>query len=66
MYDLLKLKFTQEPFRTKLLETEDTELIEGNWWGDEFWGININTDTGQNILGRLIMKIRKEIRDGKY
>jgi ribA/ribD-fused uncharacterized protein len=66
MYDLLKLKFTQEPFRTKLLETEDMELIEGNLWGDTFWGVDVNKDEGQNILGRLIMKIRKEIGDGKY
>jgi predicted NAD-dependent protein-ADP-ribosyltransferase YbiA (DUF1768 family) len=42
------------------------ELIEGNYWGDIFWGIDMNLDEGQNILGRLIMKIRKEIRDGKY
>lgn len=66
MYDLLKLKFTQQPFKNKLLDTGDIELIEGNWWGDEFWGINVNTDTGQNILGKLLMKIRREIRNGKY
>jgi predicted NAD-dependent protein-ADP-ribosyltransferase YbiA (DUF1768 family) len=42
------------------------ELIEGNYWGDIFWGIDMNLDEGQNILGRLIMKIRKEIRDGNY
>jgi ribA/ribD-fused uncharacterized protein len=66
MYDLLKLKFQQEPFKTKLLNTGDMELIEGNYWGDTFYGIDMNTDEGQNILGRLIMKIRKEIRNGKY
>jgi ribA/ribD-fused uncharacterized protein len=66
MYDLLKLKFTQEPFRTKLLETEDMEIIEGNWWGDTFWGVDVNTDEGENVLGRLIMKIRSEIKEGKY
>jgi predicted NAD-dependent protein-ADP-ribosyltransferase YbiA (DUF1768 family) len=66
MYDLLKLKFVEEPFRTKLLNTGDVEIIEGNYWGDVFWGVDMNKDEGQNILGRLIMKIRKEIRDGKY
>jgi ribA/ribD-fused uncharacterized protein len=66
MYDLLKLKFVQEPFKTKLLNTGDMELIEGNYWGDTFYGVDMNKDEGQNILGRLIMKIRKEIRDGNY
>jgi ribA/ribD-fused uncharacterized protein len=66
MYDLLKKKFTQQPFKNKLLDTGDVELIEGNWWGDVFWGVDVNTDEGQNILGRLLMKVRRELRDGKY
>jgi ribA/ribD-fused uncharacterized protein len=66
MYDLLVLKFGKEPFRSKLLETGDMELVEGNWWGDVFWGVDMNTDTGQNVLGRLLMKIRTQIKNGMF
>lgn len=32
-------KFTiHEPFRRRLLETGEAELVEGNDWGDDFWG----------------------------
>lgn len=66
MYDILKTKFIKNEYRTKLLNTGDMELIHGNWWGDDYYGVDVNTDEGQNILGRLLMKIRKELRDGKY
>jgi len=65
MYDLLKLKFAIPHLRQKLLDTGDEELVEGNWWGDIFWGIC--NDEGQNILGKLLMEIRtkKERNNGE-
>jgi ribA/ribD-fused uncharacterized protein len=42
MRDLLTQKFSQEPFRTRLLETGLETLEEGNTWGDTFWGSNQN------------------------
>lgn len=43
-----------------LLDTGDAELIEGNWWGDTFWG---QVDgVGENWLGRLLMARREELR----
>ena len=59
----LKQKFNQEPFRTKLINTLDENIVEGNWWGDVFWGVNLKVDpnVGENHLGRLIMEIRKEL-----
>jgi ribA/ribD-fused uncharacterized protein len=40
----------------KLASTEPHELIEGNWWGDTFWGVC--RGVGQNHLGKLLMKQR--------
>lgn len=44
----------------KLLETGERELIE-NSWRDDFWGWGENRD-GQNMLGKLWMQIRTELR----
>ena len=41
----------------------DVDLIEGNTWGDTFWG---QVDgKGENKLGKLLMKIRDELMEGK-
>lgn len=53
---LVTQKFYREPFRSKLLSTKPLELIEGNTWGDTFWGIC--NDKGENHLGKLLMRIR--------
>jgi ribA/ribD-fused uncharacterized protein len=61
MEELLRIKFSgHEPFLTRaLLATGDAELIEGNNWGDTFWGVC--NDTGENNLGKLLMKIRTDL-----
>jgi ribA/ribD-fused uncharacterized protein len=61
MEDLLRQKFSDPDLKAKLLATKDAELIEGNWWGDTFWGVC--RGTGQNHLGKLLMKIRSELCD---
>ena len=60
MYELLLKKFNQEPFRTKLLNTGNENIQEGNFWNDTFWGVDLkqNPNIGENNLGRLIMYIR--------
>jgi ribA/ribD-fused uncharacterized protein len=60
MYDICKAKFTQNPVLGRLLiETGDEELIEGNTWGDRYWG---RVDgVGRNQLGITLMRIRSEI-----
>lgn len=67
MRTCLRQKFATEPFRTKLLETGDQNIQEGNTWGDEFWGVNLNKspNRGENHLGRLIMEIRDELKNKK-
>lgn len=62
----LILKFQNPDLKEKLLATGDEELIEGNWWCDQFWGScncskHIRTP-GRNVLGMLLMELRKEIQ----
>jgi len=59
METLVRSKFRRKTLRDKLLATGDTELIEGNWWGDKFWGVC--NGVGQNHLGKILMKVRKEL-----
>jgi ribA/ribD-fused uncharacterized protein len=61
MNDLLRIKFKQEPYKTKLLETGNQNIQEGNMWNDKFFGICLKTGEGENHLGRLIMNIRDEL-----
>jgi len=61
MEDLVRQKFNKEPFKSKLLNTGNENIQEGNTWNDKFWGICLKTGDGENHLGRLIMKIRDEL-----
>ncbi len=61
MEDALRQKFAPgSDLAGELLATGDAELVEGNNWGDRFWGVS--RGTGQNHLGRLLMKIRADLR----
>jgi len=55
MRELLIKKFSHRELMFRLKKTEG-ELIEGNNWGDTFWGVC--KGQGQNILGKLLMEIR--------
>lgn len=55
-------KFNQEPYKTKLIQTENEFIQEGNYWGDEFWGVNLKNGKGKNILGNLIMEKREMLK----
>lgn len=61
MKDLLYQKFTKYPeLKIMLINTEDSILIEGNYWNDTFWGIC--GGKGKNHLGILLMDIRNEFK----
>lgn len=62
MLGLLREKFAIPELRQQLLDTGNAELIEGNWWGDTYWGVC--RGRGSNHLGKLLMLVRKEIKDG--
>ena len=54
-------KFQMNPdLKEKLINTGDAELIEGNNWGDVFWGVC--KGQGQNMLGKLLMEVRTNIK----
>jgi len=61
MEDLLRQKFAAgTELAGKLVATGDGQLVEGNWWGDMFWGSC--KGVGQNHLGKLLMKIRNDLK----
>jgi ribA/ribD-fused uncharacterized protein len=66
MAELVDQKFDKEPFRTKLLDTGDCLIQEGNRWGDKFWGVCLRTNQGKNTLGKLIMEKRERLRRTEY
>ena len=57
MIDLLLQKFRTPEMLSKLKETGEKELVEGNTWNDTLWGIS--NGKGRNILGIILMEIRK-------
>lgn len=61
MKRVLVAKFSFNPdLRRKLLATGNQQLVEGNTWGDRFWGVC--RGVGENHLGRLLMEVRDELR----
>lgn len=68
MTDLVKIKFDQHPLLAEdLLVTDDEYLEEGNYWHDNFWGdcycSKCVEKEGKNVLGIILMEIRKSIMD---
>ncbi len=62
MLDIVRDKFTRSlSLKTKLVLTGDHELIEGNHWNDTYWGVC--RGNGTNHLGRILMEVRREIRE---
>lgn len=60
MRSFVRKKFENPFLRPLLLATGDAELIEGNTWNDREWGVC--RGVGQNLLGKILMKVRDEIR----
>lgn len=63
MEEIVRAKFTQNPELARLLlETGDKMLVEGNKRGDTCWGIDMRTGEGENHLGKILMKVREELK----
>jgi ribA/ribD-fused uncharacterized protein len=66
MLDLLRQKFEVPELRKKLCATGNRDLIEGNHWHDNIWGVcmchncTLRMESG-NMLGKLLMQVRREI-----
>ena len=68
MLNTLRAKFADPGLRELLLATGDALLTEGNTWHDQYWG-NCTCPMhaaveGSNWLGKLLMQVREELRDG--
>lgn len=53
---LVEDKFRHYGMRVALVGTGDAMLVEGNTWGDKFWGVC--RGEGENQLGKLLMERR--------
>lgn len=64
MFRLLKIKFSNPDLRDKLLATGDEYLVFSNDWHDTIWGVCKCgfCPGGRNALGKLLMKLRKELK----
>jgi len=57
MFFINMVKYTTHfDLKQKLLATGSRELVEGNWWGDTYWGVC--NGAGENRLGKILMRIR--------
>jgi len=69
MLNIIRRKFKDKDLREQLLNTGDADLIEGNKWHDNFWGVCLchacrNLYPGpQNNLGKILMLVRDEARE---
>lgn len=75
MLALVRLKFIENPpLAQRLLGTGTRMLIEGNTWGDMYWGMvpasepqgsvdpqSVSRWVGENRLGMLLMRVRAEV-----
>lgn len=61
MYGVVQAKFYQNPDLADLLcGTYQRELVEGNHWGDTFWGVC--DGVGRNELGKILMLVRDKLQ----
>lgn len=63
---LIDSKFSHKEMAIRLGSTGTEELVEGNWWHDNFWGnclcTNCRSKPGLNHLGKLLMQKREKLR----
>ncbi len=61
MNNFLRQKFVPgSALARQLLATGNRQLLEGNAWGDTFWGVC--KSVGSNWMGRLLMDVRMELQ----
>lgn len=61
MMNILRVKFNKNSeLGKKLIATNDAKIINTNTYRDDYYGVYMNK--GKNILGKMLMKIRDEIK----
>ena len=62
MYRIVRMKFlTNEEWQQALINTFPSHLVEGNSWGDTYWGVC--NGVGENKLGKILETVRAEVMD---
>lgn len=62
MFNIVEAKFNQNKDLARMLAaTGDEEIIEGNTWGDTYWGVC--NGIGKNNLGKILMSVRGMIQE---
>lgn len=59
MLDIVRIKFQDKILANRLVATFPAELIEGNTWGDVWFGVC--NGIGHNHLGKILMLVRDEL-----
>lgn len=60
MTQVIEAKFAYgTELAARLVSTGEAELVEGNYWGDDFWGVY--QGRGQNMLGTILMAHRRHL-----
>ena len=61
MRTFIRAKFESPFLADLLLKTEDAELVHVNTWNDRVWGVC--RGSGQNLLGKILMEVRQELKN---
>lgn len=59
MKRLNEQKYMRPDLRKELCDTYPQDIVEGNTWGDTFWGVC--NGKGSNHLGKILLAIRLQI-----
>jgi ribA/ribD-fused uncharacterized protein len=62
MRRIVAAKFRDRELATRLWQTGNVVLVEGNYWGDTFWGVDYKKG-GENVLGKILMEVRSKVLD---
>lgn len=63
MYKAVRAKFAANTYLIdKLVATGDVEIIEKNSWKDTLFGVDDKNLVGKNVLGKVLMRIREEVK----
>ena len=55
--------YSDEELAEKLIATDFALLVEGNDWGDKYWGkVPDANGEGENHLGKILMRVRARLR----
>lgn len=67
MLEIIRIKFKRHKDIARKLAATTRDIVELNVWHDNIWGDCVCSGCrkveGQNLLGKILMQVRKEIRD---